>query len=191
MDTQEKFGLKKTNAILLFIQMLILILSTVISSFVFGFILAKGYGGLMLASSATMLIAHVAIIVHGAVGYNKNKAYYYTALGLFAFAVVINVMVNFRTPFQLGLLTMIFGCLIAFIVRQDNKKLAMYFILTAALFSLVFSIYSAVIADPHSLGDENIGTLTIIAMYTSLFAPTFLSGAFALIHIVRMDEKKE
>lgn len=190
MDTQEKFGLKKTNAILLFAQMLILILSTIISSFVFGFILAKGYGGLMLASSATMLIAHVAIIVHGAVGY-KNKAYYYTALGLFAFAVVINVMVNFRTPYQLGLLTMIFGCLIAFIFRQDNKKLAMYFILTAALFSLVFSIYSAVIANPHSLGDENVGTLTIIAMYSSLFAPTFLSGTFALIHIVRMDEQKE
>ena len=191
MDTQEKFGLKKSNAILLFIQMIILIISTVISCFVFGFILAKDYGGLMLASSLTMLIAHVAIVVYGAIGYNREKGYYYTALGLFAFAVVINVMVNFRTPFQLGLLTMLFGSLIAFLVKQDNKKLALYFIITATLFALVFSIYSAVIADPHSLGDENVSVITITAMYASLFAPTFLSGTFALIHIVRMDEAKE
>ena len=191
MDTQEKFGLKKSNAILLFVQMIILILSTIISCFVFGFILAKDYGGLMLASSLTMVIAHVAIIVYGAVGYNREKGYYYAALGFFAFAVVINVMANFRTPFQLGLLTMLFGCLIAFLTKQDNKKLAMYFIMTATLFSLVFSIYSAVIADPHSLGDENVGTLTIIAMYASLFSPTFLSGTFTLIHFVHMDKEKE
>ena len=188
MDTQSKFGLKKSKAILLFIQMLAIIIGTVLSGFVFGFLISASYGGLMLAGSLMVFIAYVSIIVYAAVGYRKSKTHFLAAVGIFAFAVVINIMVDFRTPFQLGILTVLFGALIAFMLKQDNPKLALYFILTAALLSLVFSIYSAITANPQALGNGDVSVITIIAMYASLFAPTIMSCTFAITHAVHMDK---
>ena len=152
MDTQEKFGLKKSHAILLFIQMLIIILGTIITGFVFTFIVSSGYGGIMLASSVSVLISYVVIILYGSFGYSKDDAYYLVAIGFFAFAVVINTMIDFRTPFQIGILTVLFGSIVAFAVKQDNKKLSLYFALVAFFLALVFSIYSAITAG-YTKGD--------------------------------------
>ena len=189
MDTQEKFGLKKFHAILLFIQMLIIILGTIITGFVFTFIVSSGYGGIMLASSVSVLISYVVIILYGSFGYSKDSAYYLVAIGFFAFAVVINTMIDFRTPFQIGILTVLFGALVAFAVKQDNKKLSLYFILVAFFLALVFSIYSAITANPKAMGDETISPITIIAMYGSLFTPTIMTGTFALTHYVHMQKE--
>ena len=195
MDTLEKYNLKKNKAILLFAQMIILIIGTAISAFVFAYItkgVASGnYNALMLISSLAMLLAHIAIIIYGCFGFRKGRTFFLGACAIFAFAIVVNVLITFRTPFQHILLTLMFGYMLVFIVKEHDRKFAAISILIVTVLSLVFSISSAIVANPHALGDSNIKVFTILAMYASLFAPTVLAGTIALIHAVHMDQEEK
>jgi hypothetical protein len=191
MDTKAKFGLSKRNAIFLFVQMIFTILGFAAQMGIMIFLIANGLDTFMLISSISILLAFVAIFAYGIYGYKKSNAFYYCAIALFLFAILMNNILPFRDTFQKILLTMLFGAFAAFIIAQKNFKLSLIVVCIASLLSLVFSIYSSVTANVNSLGPIEQNVLPAIMMYVSIWTPVIISLVFAATTLARQEKKAQ
>ena len=177
MDTKEKYGIRNRQAILLFAQMILIKVGLIIQIFVLIFSIMHNLSPFMIASSVAMIIAHIAAVIYGYLGYKKGKVFYQLTIGMFLTAILVNIILPFRDIPQKVLLTLLFGLMSIFPFIQADYKRANILIFIAAVIALGFSIYSCITANPDSMGETGSGFPTII-MYLSIFAPVVLVGLF-------------
>ena len=143
----------------------------------------------MLISSILMLCAHVAALIYGYFGFRKSRVFYYVTIGFFLAAILVNIIMPFRDPAQMILLTLLFGIMCVFPFRQENYKLTNILILIAVVLALGFSIYSSITAKVDSINDSN-KVFPAIIMYLSIFAPVIMVGLFGSAYNTRYNQHK-
>ena len=72
MDTEKRFGLKKSKAIMLFIQMFFIIFLLVVSIYLLIFVASNNLGGWMITSYIFITLSVLAIICYSTYGYKKG-----------------------------------------------------------------------------------------------------------------------
>lgn len=188
MDTEKKIGLKKSKAIMLFIQMFLILFLLVISIYLLVFVISNHLGGWMITSYIFIIISVVAIICYSIIGFKKGKIAYLLSICPFLAAIFVNVLLPNREIFQVAMLTVLFALTFAFILKQEDKKFTYLVGILMVAVSLIFSIYSAIKANTQFLGDVSTNWPTYVAMYTSIFVPVIMSGTFALTYNVRVTK---
>lgn len=189
MDTEKRLGIKKPKAIMLFVQMLLTLFLLGISIYLLCFVIANNLGGWMIASYILIIISVLAIICYGVIGYKKGDLVYQLSILPFLGAVLVNVMLPNREPFQIALLTILFALTFAFLFKQENKKFSSIVGVSMMVVALTFSIYSSIKANVSFLGDVSNNWPTYVAMYSSIFVPTVMTVTIVLIYSVRWDKK--
>ena len=189
MDTEKRFGLKKSKAILLFIQMFLIIFILIISIYLLVFVISNHLGGWMIISYIFITISVLAIIFYSVVGYKKGDVIYQLSVLPFLAAVFVNVLLPNRETFQVALLTVLFALTFAFLLRQKDEKFTSIIGILMVAISLVFSIYSSIKANTQFLGEISQNWPTYVAMYLSIFVPVIMSGTFALTYNVRCSRE--
>jgi len=189
MNTEEKYGLKKSKAILLFIQMFLVFFQLIVSVYLLIFVIKYNLGAWMISSYIFITISVLSVIFYSIYGYKKNKIYYGISLIPFLIAVFINALLPIRETFQVGILIVLFGLVFGYILKIDDKKYNAVLSISMIIVSLTFSVYSAIKADTQFLGSIDAIWTTYLAMYLSIFIPTIMSSTFALINNVRNDKK--
>ena len=189
MNTEEKYGLKKAKAILLFIQMFLVFFQLIVSVYLLIFVIKYNLGAWMISSYIFITISVLSVIIYSIHGYKKSKIYYGISLIPFMIAVFINALLPIRETFQVGVLIVLFGLLFGYILKFDDKKYNTVLSISMIIASLTFSVYSAIKADTQFLGSIDAIWTTYLAMYLSIFIPTIMSSTFALINNVRNDKK--
>lgn len=187
MDTEKKYNLKKSKAILLFVQMILTIFLFVASIYLLFFVIKNKLGGWMITSYIFITISIIAIIIYSVYGYKKTDAVYQVAILPFLLAIFVNIMLPNRETFQVGLLSLLLAFTFAFLLRQKDYKFTNIISIIMILIALVFSIYSAINANTQFLGDIKDNWPTYLAMYLSIFIPTIMSSTFALTYNVRYN----
>ena len=188
MDTEKRFGLKKSKAIMLFLQMFLIIFLLIISIYLLVFVISNHLGGWMITSYIFITLSVVTIICYSVIGYKKSDAVYQLSVLPFLAAIFVNVLLPNRETFQVALLTVLFALTFAFLLRQKDKKFTFVILILMVLVSLIFSIYSAIKANTQFLGDVSKNWPTYVAMYSSIFVPVIMSGTFALTYNVRVTK---
>ena len=192
MDTMQKYGLKKSQAILLFTQMLLTILLLVASVYLLIFVISNGLGAWMIVSYIFITLSILAIIVYSIAGYKHGRLAYQLAIIPFLGAIFVNILLPSRNTFQVAVLAILFALTFVFLLKQDDAKFNQIIAISMVAVSLVFSCYSAVNADTQFLGEVSTNWPTYVAMYLSIFIPTIMSGTFALtcrVHATKQSEK--
>ena len=190
MDTEKRLGIRKPKAILLFVQMIFVLFMLGISIYLLIFVSTNNLGGWMIASYILITLSALAIICHGIFGYKKGEVAYLLSIVPFLGAVLTNVMLPNREPFQIALLTILFALTFAFMLRQKDQRFTSIVSLLMIVVSLVFSVYSSVKADISFLGSISDSWPTYVAMYSSIFVPTIVSVTFALTYNVRCERQR-
>lgn len=190
MNTERKNDLKKTKRILLFAQMLLILFILAISVYLLVFVISHKFGGWMITSYIFITLSVLAIIYYSVIGYKKGDITYQLSILPFLVAVFVNVLLPNRGTFQIALLTILFALVFAFLLRQKDQKFTQVIGLLMVVVSLIFSIYSAIIANTQFLGDVSENWPTYVAMYASIFVPVIMSGTLALTYNIRCDEDK-
>ena len=185
MDTEKKFGLKKSKAILLFIQMFLVLILLGVSIYLLDFVTKNHLGAWMIVSYIFIILSVLSIIGYSVYGYKKGKLYYLLSALPFLVAILVNTIMPTRNSFQVALLTVLFSLTFAFLLRQEDEKFTYVISFLMVIVSLVFSIYSSITADTKFLGDISSNFPTYFAMYASIFIPTIMSATLALTYNVR------
>jgi len=185
MNTEEKFGLKKQTALLLFLQMVLTVFILAVAVYLLIFVIANNLGGWMITSYIFITISVLAVACYSFIGYKKGEIAYFAAIIPYLVAIFVNILLPNRDTFQVGVLSVLFALASVFLASIKNKKLTRYISIAMVLVSLTFSIYSSVTANTQFLGEISSAWPTYVAMYSSIFVPTIMSGTFALISYVR------
>ena len=189
MDTVEKYGLKKSHAILLFVQMILIIIGLNIQVSVCVLSILFNLNIYILISCIAMIFAHVGVLTYGLIGYKKGQPFYFATIGLFLLAIVVNIVIPFRDIAQRILLTLLFGMMCVFPFKEKDYKFTNILLAIASLIALAFSIYSSITANPNNMGE--VPTIfPVIIMYLSIFAPLVLVGLFAVAYNARTYRKQ-
>lgn len=191
MDTVEKFGIMKSKAIMLFVQMLLTIILLVTSIYLLVFVSINNLGGWMVASYIFITLSVISIIVYAIVGYKKGKVAYLLAIAPFLGGIFVNILLPQRNTFQVALLTILFALVSVFLVKQKDRTFSYCVTYLMVIVSLIFSIYSAITAKLDFLGQMSANWYTYLAMYLSIFIPSIMSGTFALTYNVRVTKKND
>ena len=189
MDTEKTYGLKKSHAILLFIQMMLIIIGLNIQVCVLVLGIMFNLSIYMLISCIAMIIAHAGILVYGLTGYKKGQPFYFVTVGLFLLAIAVNIVIPFRDVSQRILLTILFGLMCVFPFKEKDYKFTNYLLAIASMFALAFSIYSSITANPNNMGEVP-NMFPVVVMYLSIFAPVILVGLFAVAYNARIEREK-
>ncbi len=191
MDTEKKLGIKKGQALSLFLQMIlsIIILATSIYLLVFVIVNKVDYLGWMITSYVLINLSILAIIVYGIIGFKKGRLAYYSAIVPFLGAILVNILLPTRSVFQIALLAVLFALNVAFLLRQDDRKFTYIILGCSLVVALTFSIYSAITANTQFLGPVSEQWFTYLAMYLSIFIPTIMETTFAITYNVRTTRK--
>ena len=149
---RQLYAASKKHATFLAIQMLFVILGTILTIALIIRQFQTGVDSLNLAADIVALIAYVVIIVHACYGYKKNTtlnfsiAIYAYAL-MFAFQILMfgNMISSSALSPALAVFINIcnlaaFTCVIKFADKQDNKVLAIGYIVCAVVIKLVGEI---------------------------------------------------
>ena len=187
MDTLKRFGINKPKAIMLFVQMILVLFLLAISIYLLVFVISNNLGGWMVSSYIFIILSVLAIIYYGAFGYRRGDSIYKLSIAPFALAVFINILLPNRGTFQVAILAILFALVIAFLIKQEDKKFTFTIGLTMIAASLVFSIYSAITAKIDFLGSISDNWTTYVAMYFSIFIPVIMSVTIVLAYSVRND----
>ena len=187
MDTIKKYGIRKDKAILLFLQMLLTVVITVISIYLLIFIIINNLGPWMISSYIFICLSTLAIICYGIIGYKKGEIAYLLAIIPFIIAIFINILLPQRNTFQIAILSLLFASTILFLFKQKDERFNLIVSILMVVISLTFSIYSSITARLDFLGEMNASWFTYLAMYLSIFIPTIMSGTFALTYNVRIN----
>ena len=190
MNTQEKYGIRNRQAILLFIQMLIIKLGIIIQSLVLIFEIINHMSAWMIVGTSFIILAHIGVFIYSYFGYKKGKVFYYVTVGSFLLSILIYNGIPYVSVVQHILLTLIFGLICVFALKQEDYKFANVIIFIAAALALGFGIYSSIIAKPDSIGDIEAKIVVEIAMYLSLFAPLIMVGVFGVAYNARHEKEK-
>ena len=185
MDTEKKFGLKKSKALLLFLQMILIIIILTASIYLLVFVSINKLGFLMILTYIFITLSILSIIIYSVIGYKKKSIYYRLSVLPFLVAIFINILLPNREIFQIVLLALLFIVTSLFILRQQDQKFTYIVSLVMVVISLVFSIYSSIKANTQFLGELSASIFAYIAMYLSIFVPTIMSGTFALTYNIR------
>ena len=189
MDTEEKYGLKKYHAILLFVQMILIIIGLNVQISVFVLSILFNLNIYILISCIAMIFAHVGVLTYGLIGYKKGQPFYFATIGLFLLAIVVNIVIPFRDITQRILLTLLFGMMCIFPFKEKDYKFTNILLAIASLIALAFSIYSSITANQNNMGE--VPTIfPVIIMYLSIFAPLVLVGLFAVAYNARSYRKQ-
>lgn len=188
MNTEEKLGIKKPKAILLFVQMLFIILLLAVSIYLLIFVSANNLGGWMIASYVFITLSVLSFIVYSCVGYKKESAYL-AAIVPFLGAIFVNILLPQRNTFQIALLVLLFALVTAFLLRQKDRRFTFVVSLLMMAASLTFSIYSSITARLDFLGNLGANGFTYFAMYASIFVPTVMSFTLALTYNVKVSRE--
>jgi len=191
MDTEKKFGLKKSKAIMLFIQMIFILMILVASIYLLVFVIKNKLGGWMISSYIMIILSILIMIYYCLFGFRHDDTIYQSSMVPFLAAVFINIMLPTRGPLQVGLLTILFTLGVVFIIKQKDYKFGYVVALSMATVAMVFSVYSSITADTQFLGDVSTNWPTYLAMYLSIFIPTIMSVTIALAYTVRKDRKNQ
>ena len=191
MDTENRLGIKKHKAILLFVQMLFIILLFIASVYLLVFTISNNLGGWMITSYIFITISVLALIGYAIIGFKKGEVAYRLAVIPFLGAIFVNVLLPNRETFQIALLTLLFASTFAFLLRQKDVRFTTIIALGMVAISLTFSIYSSIKANTQFLGSVSENWPTYVAMYLSIFVPTIMSVTFALTYNVRITRKKD
>ena len=187
MDTEKRLGIKKPKAIMLFLQMFLVLFLLGVSIYLLVFVISNNLGGWMIASYILIIVSVLAVVFHGAYGYKKGDRAYRLSVWPFLGAVLVNVMLPNREPFQIALLTILFALTFAFLVKQKDVRFTSCISMSMVAVALIFSIYSAAKANISFLGDISDNWPTYVAMYSSIFVPTVMTVTFALTYNVRNE----
>ena len=190
MNTEEKYGLKKSSAILLFVQMIWIIIALATAVYLLIFVASHQLGGWMLASYIFILLSILSIIGYGVFGYRKGEVAYLASVAPFMIAVLVNIIMPGRNAYQIATLTILFALTFGFLLRQKDEKFNLILSLAMIVASLAFSIYSAITANTQFLGEISSNWPTYLAMYLSIFIPVIVSITFALTYNVRVTKSK-
>ena len=188
MDTEKRFGLKKSKAIMLFIQMFFIIFLLVVSIYLLIFVASNNLGGWMITSYIFITLSVLAIICYSTYGYKKGDLVYQLSIVPFLIAVLVNVLLPNRYTIQIALLAILFALTFGFLLSQKDKKVSFVLLISMVVVSLTFSIYSAINANTQFLGDISKNWPTYVAMYASIFVPVIMSVTFALTYNVRVSK---
>lgn len=191
MDTVKRFGLKKSKAILLFVQMILTILLLVISIYLLVFVISNNLGRWMIASYIFITLSVLVIIFYAIYGYKKNESFYLASVVPFLAAIFVNILLPNRDQFQVGVLVILFALTFAFLLKQNDVKFTKIISISMVVVALIFSIYSSITARVDFLGEISKNWPTYVAMYLSIFVPTITSGTFALTYDVKNSRIKE
>ena len=166
-------------------EIIILLISGLISSFVLTYLLLNNYTGLMLVSSIIMTFSVIFLITYGTFDLGNAKLYLLLSMLLFISAIIINIVLPFRNIFQQITLSLMLILMILIIVF-NKKYLVSIILFTALLFiSLSFSLYSSCIASTDNLNNSKVVILSEIAMHFSIASPTILVLSYFIIYYNR------
>ena len=188
MDTENRLGIKKNKAIMLFVQMILTILLLAVSVYLLVFVISNNLGGYMISSYILITISVLAIVCYGIIGYRKGEIAYLLAVIPFLGAIMANILLPQRNAFQIALLTILFALTFAFLLRQKDERFTYIIALSMLVVSLTFSIYSSITANLNFLGNVSDNWLTYLAMYLSIFVPTIMSTTILVTYNVRVDK---
>ncbi len=191
MNTEEKYGLKKHKAILLFVQMFLIIFQLIVSVYLLVFVIKYNLGVWMISSYIFITIALLSIMFYSIYGYKKSEIYYKLSIVPFMVAVFLNILLPNRELFQVALLVVLFALVFGYILKVDDKKYNSLLSIFMIIISLAFSVYSAIRANTQFLGAINAIWTTYLAMYLSIFIPTIMTSTIALINNVKKTRIKE
>jgi hypothetical protein len=151
-EIRNRYGVGKKHATFMAIQMLFVILGTVLTIALIIRQFQTGVDSLNLAANIVTLISYLAIIIYASVGFKKkgqvffNAAIYSYAL-VFAFQILMfgNMIASSALSPSLAVFINIcnlaaFTCVIKFADKQDNKVLAIGYIVCAIIIKLVGEI---------------------------------------------------
>ena len=187
MNTQKRFGLSLPKALGLFFQMIVTVAATACTAFVLWFSISHNTGALFIAAYTFILIAYVAVIFYACYGYKRDQRFFLGAVYAFCFAILLNILLPFRTTYQLITLTLLFGAYIAFAQWLRNRKVAEVLLFCMLLLALAFSIYSTVTAKTENLAELRENALSVTAMYVSIWTPVIMTVTFALAYSTRKN----
>ena len=186
MGIREKLGIKTSQLVLLAIQIVLTVLLLVVAVYLLIFVSVNQLGGWMIASYIQITISVLALVLYFIVGHRKGKVAYYLAILPFLGAIFVNILLPQRSAFQIGVLAILFGLVVAFLLRQEDKRFTFVVCLAMVAVALTFSIYSAITANVSFLGDIGAHWFTYLAMYASIFVPTVMTVTLALIYNVKV-----
>ncbi|MBQ7660914.1 MAG: hypothetical protein IJS44_02530 [Clostridia bacterium] len=189
MNNNKKIGLSRPKTLSLLIQLIIVAAATACTVFVLWFSISHGAGALFTAAYSAILISYVAVIFYASYGYKKDYRYFLGAIYAFCLAIQLNILLPFRTTYQLVTLTLLFGVYIAFAQWLKHKKAAEILLLCMVLTALAFSIYSTVTARTENLAELSTNPLSVTAMYVSIWTPVIMTVTLALAYSVRRDRE--
>ena len=186
MGIREKLGIKTSQLVLLAVQIVLTVLLLVVAVYLLIFVSVNQLGGWMIASYIQITISVLALVLYFIVGHRKGKVAYYLAILPFLGAIFVNILLPQRSAFQIGVLAILFGLVVAFLLRQEDKRFTFVVCLAMVAVALTFSIYSAITANVSFLGDIGAHWFTYLAMYASLFVPSVMTVTLALIYNVKV-----
>lgn len=189
MDTEKRLGIKKSKAVMLFIQMILVIYLLIVSVYLLVFVSVNNLGGWMIASYIFISLSVLSIICYSIIGYKKGHIFYTLAIVPFIAAVFVNILLPNRNTLQIAFLAILFALSFAFLIKQHDFKFTSIISYLMVIVSLVFSIYSAITAKIDFLGELSKNWPTYVAMYTSIFVPVVMTVTFALTYNVRYNRK--
>lgn len=189
METQKRFGLSLPKALALFVQLIFVALATACTVFVLWFSVSHNAGALFTAAYTVILVSYAAVIFYASYGYKKDSRYFLGAVYAFCLAIQLNILLPFRTTYQLVTLTLLFGAYIAFAQRLKNKKAAELLLLCMLVLSIAFSVYSTITAKTENLGEFSNNALSVAAMYVSIWTPVIMTVTLALAYSARRDRE--
>ena len=76
VNTEEKYGIRNRQAIMLFVQMVLIKIGLLIQIFVLIFTIMYKLDSFMIVSAISMILAHLAVLVYGYIGYKKGKVFH-------------------------------------------------------------------------------------------------------------------
>ncbi|GEM_PF-6696919 len=151
-EIQRQYGVSKKHATFLAIQMLFVILGTILTVALIIRQFQTGVETLNLASNIVSLIAYLAIIIYACHGFKKENKYYFES-AIYAYALVFafqilmfgNMISSSVLSPALAIFINIcniasFFCVIKFADKQNEKPLAIGYIVLAVVIKLVGEI---------------------------------------------------
>lgn len=188
MDARKRFDLPLPKALALFVQFIVTVLATASTVFILWFSVTYNTGALFIAAYVSVLVSYVAVIFYAAYGYKKDERYFLGALYAFCIAIQLNILLPFRTTYQLVTLTVLLALYVAFAQRTKDKKAGNWLLLFMIVFALAFSVYSTATARTENLNDLKENFLSVSAMYVSIWTPVIMTVTLALAHSVRRSK---
>ena len=124
MNTEKKYGLKKTNALMLFVQMLLVLIGIGVS--IAGIITSTKVESTALAISVIFtLLTYLAIVNFSVFGFKKNIKWFYLPYILLMVTYCCGIFIFTTQIWTVLEYALAFGAVFAAIVRFDNKKFVM------------------------------------------------------------------